>query len=216
MTDQDRRVAGELPTPCSAYPTAPWHAQGLAWAGLFRADLPAVLPPGAGTLLGTRWRVVALVRYLEGSTLRYDELLVGTPARVGLWPGVYVEHLYVNSEASLWGGRCIWGLPKELAEFVWHADHCHVRDTRGDIALLRVDRRRAWMPRLPAPVIGFGRREGRWAVLPAPVVARLGGAGLRLLEWSERFPYRLGERPVVAIAAKPLSRATFPAPRLRA
>src|SRR5262249_12792200 len=120
MTDVDAPAAtdGKLPqrTP---FPPAPWHAHGRCSAGVFRADTPAALPSRLRPLLDPCWRIVVLVRYEARSTLCYDELLIGPLARCGLRFGIYVEHIYVDSIPSLWGGREIWGLPKRLASFTW-------------------------------------------------------------------------------------------------
>lgn len=77
-----------------------------------------------------------LARYDGPSTLHYGELLV-LPAltrvrgRLGWW----ISHAYVDSEASLRGGRRMWGVPKDLATFTWSAGRASV--VRGDgVALL--------------------------------------------------------------------------------
>ena len=198
----------------AAYPPAPWHARGQCWAGLFRADMPATLPTRLKPLLDSRWRVVALVRYEAGSTLRYDELVVGPLARHGPRCGIYVEQISVDNVASLWGGRAIWGLPKRLASFTWQGDHCRVADDAGAIATLRVNIQPARLP-IYAPFIApaFGLLEGHPAHLVAPGVARLSRSGMLLEEWSPRFAYRLSPRPLLSIAAKPF-RARFLAPAI--
>ncbi len=197
-----------------AYPPAPWHANAQLWLGLFRSDVPVTLPAGVAPLLGRRGRVVALVRYLEGSTLCYDELLIGIPARVGLHPGVYVEYLYVNSAASLWGGRRIWGLPKEPATFTWHDETCRVTTPDGALLVaLQLTSSGPMPPPLPAAVVGIGRTDESWAVLTAPLRARFSRASLRIMGWSPRYPFRLAARPRVAVAAA-AARVTFPSPAL--
>jgi Acetoacetate decarboxylase (ADC) len=196
------------------YPPAPWHANAQLWLGLFQADTPAVLPAGLAPLIGTRARVIALVRYLEGSTLVYDELLIGTPAHAGIRPGVYVEYLYVNSVASLWGGRRLWGLPKELARFTWEGEECFVTDSAGDLLVtLRVNRSHVALPPLPAAVVGIGQLHNSWAFITAPMWARFGRPGLRVIAWSARYPYSIEDRPRFALAAKS-ARVTFPPPTL--
>ncbi len=196
------------------YPPAPWHANAQLWAGFFRADAPAMLPMGLSPLIGARSRVIALIRYLAGSTLVYDELLMGTPARVGLHVGVYVEYLYVDSVASLWGGRRIWGLPKELATFTWNGETCRVADSAGmSLVTLHVNRRDSALPPLPAATIGIGQLHDSWAFITAPMWARFGRPGLRVVDWSSRYPYRVAEKPRIALAAKS-ARVTFRPPVL--
>lgn len=213
MTEVDAQAATDagLP-PFASFPAAPWHARGQCWVGVFRADTSAALPPQFKLLLDARWRVVALVRYETGSTLTYDELLVGPLARHGLRCGLYVEHIYVDSVPSLWGGRAIWGLPKRLATFSWETGRCRITDEAGTITTLRVDAKHARLPVLmPLVAPAFGLQEARPAQLVAPLLARLGRSGMRVEEWSPRFGYRLPSRPFLGIAAKPF-RARFPAP----
>src|SRR5689334_5772235 len=200
--------------PEAPYPPAPWHANAQLWVGLFLADAPAALPAGLAPLIGSHSRVIALVRYLEGSTLVYDELLIGTPAHAGVRPGIYVEYLYVNSVASLWGGRRIWGLPKELARFVWEGETCFILNTTGEpLVTLHVHRGESVLPPLPAAVVGIGQLHDSWAFITAPMWARFGRPGLRVIAWSSRYPYRVEDRPRLALAATS-TRVTFPPPTL--
>ncbi len=112
------------------YPPAPWHLQGNAIQTLNLVDIdrvrqfiPAeleivtILP---GKTLGS----VYISEYRSGSVLTYNELIVA-PAlvrnrgKVGGW----ISHIYVDNLDSVAGGREIWGLPKEMAEFT-HTDDC--------------------------------------------------------------------------------------------
>lgn len=58
------------------------------------------------------------VVYGPGGTMTYDELAV---ARIVRTPegkiGASIPLIWVDSPASLAGGRALWGIPKELAEF---------------------------------------------------------------------------------------------------
>ncbi len=65
---------------------------------------------------------VYLSYYGSGSALEYSELIIigaiaGYQGKFGGW----VTHIYVDNPDSVAGGREIWGLPKELAEFSWEA-----------------------------------------------------------------------------------------------
>ncbi len=197
------------------YPPAPWRMSGQFWAGVFTASRPARLPGGLKPLGSARWRVLALVRYREG-TLRYDELLFGAPARHGLRVGVYVEGIWVDSVPSLWGGRRIWGLSKQLARFTWVGDTCQITDALGPIVTLRVNRRPSWAPPLPLITAGIGRLGDQWAFVSTPMWARLGAAGMRVVEWSPRFAETaggLGKHPWLAMKAAPMC-VRFPPPTL--
>jgi hypothetical protein len=199
--------------PETPYPSAPWKATSQYWAGLFRSSQPARLPQGMRTLLGSRMRVVTVVRYLSGSTLVYDELIVAVPVLLGWRPGLYIDHIWVDSLASLWGGRRIWGLPKNLADFTWVENEVTVTDSAGIIMRMTLDRSPARGLALPFATAGIGRLDERWAWGVVPMRARFGAAGLRIVAISSRFGFHLNTRPIVAIASRDC-RVTFPAPAL--
>lgn len=108
------------------YPQAPWKLKGHGFLTLHWVDIDRVRPfipqqlqifslfPGK-TLGG-----VYVGSYEDGSTLRYSEL-IGVPAlihyqgKIGAW----ISHIYVDNPDSVAGGRAIWGLPKEIAQFKW-------------------------------------------------------------------------------------------------
>ena len=108
------------------YPQPPWTLQGYALQTLQPLDIQRVrplVPPELeivsvwpGKTLGG----VYLSCYASGSVLEYSELIViaaiaGYQGKFGGW----VSHIYVDNPDSVAGGREIWGLPKELAEFTW-------------------------------------------------------------------------------------------------
>lgn len=124
----------------TAYPAAPWQLQGIAFVTYHLIDvaiaqsfIPSDLEvfavfPGK-TLGGTYW-----AQYTAGSILEYNELIV-FPGLIhrNYTIGPWVSHIYVDSLQSVAGGREIWGLPKELAEFTWTEDS--VTTTQGDRVL---------------------------------------------------------------------------------
>lgn len=111
------------------YPPAPWDMHGQAWLSLFRVRAhaqptePAADPePAAGQpehhLSGAADRhpglqAVALVSYESPSPLTYGELLVARPHG----RAVTISDIWVDSPASRDGGRELWAIPKELADF---------------------------------------------------------------------------------------------------
>jgi hypothetical protein len=108
------------------YPPEPWQLGGSMLMTLWRvpeADLrreagPYV--PDGVTLAAGRGQgllLTAFVRYEPGSVLSYDELLVAAVARRGLGPVAVIPHIWVDSPASVAGGRALWGIPKHLAAF---------------------------------------------------------------------------------------------------
>ncbi|MDE3229491.1 MAG: acetoacetate decarboxylase family protein [Chloroflexota bacterium] len=200
--------------PEEPYPPPPWQARAEFWAGLFRCDRPARLPAGLRPLLGARTRVVTLVRYLPGSALTYDELIIARPALLGARPGLAIEYIWVDSVPSLWGGRRIWGLPKELATFTWGADSVAIADASGPLMTLAVDRSPTTSgPLLPLAIAGIGRLGPTWAYALDPMRLRPGRAGLRLHNLAPRLGFTLSERPLLAVASRDC-RVTFPAARL--
>lgn len=126
------------------YPPAPWNLQGRAIQTLHLVDLensrPFVPPeleiisilPGK-TLGGTY-----ISAYESGSILEYNELivvaaLVRYQGKIGAW----ISHIYVDNEDSVAGGREIWGLPKEMAEFIWEKDSVSVRQQERQLCRVR-------------------------------------------------------------------------------
>ncbi|GET37241.1 acetoacetate decarboxylase family protein [Microseira wollei] len=123
-----------------AYPQAPWTLKGYAIQTLQLIDIDRARPfipkeldiisvwPGK-TLGG-----VYVSSYGLGSVLEYNELIVvagvvNYSGKIGGW----VSHIYVDNSDSVAGGREIWGLPKELAEFIWvKGEQSNVTIRQGD------------------------------------------------------------------------------------
>ena len=102
------------PQPSStAYPPAPWHMVGQLWLGLFKVSEPVDELRSAG-LYGA-----AFVSYEPGSPLTYSELLVArlVPAPDGKGSRVSITDIWVDSPASVAGGRELWAIPKGLCDF---------------------------------------------------------------------------------------------------
>ncbi len=112
------------------YPQAPWTLQGYALLTLHLLNIDRVrhlipskldiISPWPGKTLGG----VYFSNYCSGSVLEYNELII-IPAVVGYQGkfGGWVSHIYVDNPDSVAGGREIWGLPKELADFTWENDN---------------------------------------------------------------------------------------------
>ncbi|MEG3846291.1 acetoacetate decarboxylase family protein [Microcoleus sp. herbarium19] len=108
------------------YPPAPWKLQGYAIATLQLIDVARVRP-----LVPSELEIVSLFpgktlggiyisSYGLGSVMEYNELIVVSAIAnyAGKW-GAWISHIYVDNPNSVAGGREIWGLPKELAQFSW-------------------------------------------------------------------------------------------------
>lgn len=167
-------------------PPTPWIMRGRLWASLQRheGDTPP-LPFGLHPHF-TGHRVVALVRYLEG-TLRYDELILGRVARRGFTLGLFVDHIWVDSRESVAGGRVFWGLPKELAEFQWTGDCVSVRDAQGEIATLSANQEAARTPEITVSTPGFGVREGALVLAAGKLKLRPRPGTLQVESLAPRF-----------------------------
>lgn len=146
-----------------SHPPAPWVSRGEMWFGLLPVRRPPDLPPDLRPV-GPRDRIaVGVVRYREG-TLRYDELALGPLVRRGRRAGLLIQRIWVDDDASVRGGRAIWGLPKEPAEFTWTGDSLRVGDDGGTLARITFRPGRgplSALPPLPAVLPGFGGTPGR-------------------------------------------------------
>lgn len=112
--------------PSTDFPPEPWHLGGSMLATVWTVDPADVharvdpfLPSGVRpvTVGGRAFVMTAFVRYEPGSVLSYDELLVAVIARRGLRPITTIPQIWVDSPASVHGGRTLWGIPKHLAAF---------------------------------------------------------------------------------------------------
>ncbi|MEU8577080.1 acetoacetate decarboxylase family protein [Streptomyces asoensis] len=105
----------------TVYPDEPWHLAGQMHLSLWlvpRAELPPVAPGTRPLGFGGRGLVAAAwVVYENDSVLHYDELLRAVLVRDGARPRVCITDIWVDSEASMAGGRALWGIPKEMATF---------------------------------------------------------------------------------------------------
>ncbi len=108
------------------YPSAPWTLYGRALQTLQLVEIEQarpLIPPELQIISvwpGKTIGGVYLASYGPGSVLEYNELivvpaLVNYSGKIGFW----ISHIYVDNPDSVAGGREIWGLPKELAEFDW-------------------------------------------------------------------------------------------------
>jgi acetoacetate decarboxylase len=93
-----------------SYPDAPWKMVGQLWVSLFRVGeaVDALRPAG---VYG-----VAFVDYQPGSPLTYSELLVAHSIKEPV-SGVSITDIWVDSPASVAGGRELWAIPKGLCDF---------------------------------------------------------------------------------------------------
>ena len=103
----------ELPYEQVAYPPAPWPMVGSMWLSVFR------LQQGVDSVRPAGIYAAAFVDYTEGSPLTYGELLVARLMRKdeGRGRAVTITDIWVDSPASVAGGRELWAIPKGLCDF---------------------------------------------------------------------------------------------------
>ena len=100
------------------YPAAPWHMVGQLWLSLFKVAEPVDELRPAGVY------GIAFVSYQEGSPLTYSELLVARPIDTGEHGRrVSITDIWVDSPASVAGGRELWAIPKDLCDFTLESEH---------------------------------------------------------------------------------------------
>ncbi|MGO4123334.1 acetoacetate decarboxylase family protein [Inquilinus sp. YAF38] len=187
------------------YPSPPWRLRGTVHAALWRvprAALPGPLPDGARPLGWGRSALLATVRaeWQPAGDLTYAELVVAVPVRLGRRIGVAITAAWVDSPASLAGGRTLWAIPKRLGRFESVNGRTALADPQGPVAIF-ADRPERILPlRLPVPLLvlqpdGSGIRITRAAATGRP--------GLGGIDWV--FPptgplaILAGRRPFLAV-----------------
>lgn len=108
------------------YPQPPWALQGHTLVTLQLVDVAqarSLVPPELEIVSvwpGKTVGGVYIASYGLGSVLEYNELIVvAALTRCAGKFGTWISHIYVDNPNSVAGGREIWGLPKELAQFTW-------------------------------------------------------------------------------------------------
>lgn len=104
-----------------SYPPTPWEMTGQQWMSLFRVKEPVDELRPAGLY------AASFVRYEEPSPLTYSELLVARTVDSGSGSGrgrrVSITDIWVDSPASVAGGRELWAIPKGLCDFTFETSH---------------------------------------------------------------------------------------------
>jgi acetoacetate decarboxylase len=143
-----------------AYPPPPWRLCGISLQMFRLVDLRIarrLVPPPLRIVPVAPRRTLGILycaRYEAPSSLPYHELalapaLVRAKGRFGFW----ISNIYVDHDGSRAGGRCIWGLPKELATFQWSPDEQEVAIAQGSLQLCRIHAGASVAPAsIPAPL----------------------------------------------------------------
>ena len=131
------------------YPQAPWNLKGSAVLTINLLDVERsrpFIPPELeiiSVLPGKTVGGIYLSAYESGSLLQYNELIVVAGlTRYQNQIGSWISHIYVDNETSVAGGREIWGLPKEMAQFTWKDGEVSVK--QGDTPLCHLQYSKEW------------------------------------------------------------------------
>ncbi len=170
-----------------SYPQAPWTLHGYAIQTLHLVNIDQVRPliPLELEIIsvwpGKTLASVYLSNYGSGSVLEYSELIV-VPALVNYQRkiGAWISHIYVDNADSVAGGREIWGLPKELAEFTWEQEkYVTVHQENRKLCSLKYNQQSlAWRQRLS--VSSFSAKDADLLIFPAEFESVLGLIGSKL------------------------------------
>ena len=166
-----------------AYPAPPWHTHGRAYAQLFVVDAARLhLPEGFRpvALAGRAIGILALIEYVAPSPLTYAELVwMPCMVRAGDDRGYFVERMYVDSAASLAGGRELWALPKQLATFAIREREATIETEDGASLVVELAKRG---PAITVPISSGTIQDGGDAVVRfrGSGRARLRAGGLRV------------------------------------
>jgi hypothetical protein len=183
-----------------AYPSAPWTLRGFAFQTVQPLDIDRVRPSVPSDLEivsifpGKTLGGIYVSSYGSTSTLQYSELIVVSAlVRQGARLGAWISHIYVDNPDSVAGGRDIWSLPKEEAQFEWQPGKPHCVTVRqGDRTLCRINT--SWQASIPGISLPG---------LPIPIAMGAFSASDTHLLW---FPARgmLNLTPVTATVEVPI------------
>jgi acetoacetate decarboxylase len=172
--------------PNMSYPATPWTLKGHAILTLHFVDVDRVrplIPPEFNIISvwpGKTLASVYLSDYQSGSVLEYSELIVA-PALVSYQGeiGGWISHIYVDDADSVAGGREIWGLPKELAEFTWNDSSVTVQQGNRLLCSLKYQKP-SWSWRQSLGTSGFSAMGADLLTFPVKFESRLGLLGSQL------------------------------------
>lgn len=188
-----------------SYPAAPWQLYGTSVQSLHLIDsaIAQALVPNdfeiVSVLPGKTLGSVYLSDYTANSTLQYHELIVA-PAlvrhagKIGAW----ISHIYVDNLDSVAGGRNIWGLPKEMAEFAWSDRFVRVRQGAKSVCQIEIDR-----DILPLSLLGKPKISGQVFSNLDRDIAIFQGDFTGKLTWINCHLTIPSESPFAAISSNP-------------
>lgn len=194
----------------SAYPPSPWRLTAHAYVGLYLVPVGSLPAPHSAatkpvTLFGHGIVAAAFFVYEEPSPLTYNEIMSTVLVRKGWRPLVSITKIWVDSEASRDGGRALWAIPKDLADFAIDPHTSYVvAEGETSIVALAVHSARALPIALP---VGFSVAQDRDG---APLITRVrarGRLGVAKARWSfdpaGPMGYLARRTPVLTIVLRP-------------
>lgn len=160
-----------------SYPQPPWKLKGDAFLTLQLLDIARVRP-----LMPTELNIISLLpgktvggvylsKYTSDSVLEYSELIIiaGFTSYKGKFGG-WVSHIYVDNPDSVAGGREVWGLPKQLAQFNWTEHSVTVSQADKLLCTLNYHRQSFGLP-LKLSASAFSTINSNLSIFPATVGA---------------------------------------------
>lgn len=195
----------------TTYPAEPWQLCGDLHAAALLApadEVPLDPPPGwtPVRLFGRAVLGLAWVDYRPGGVLTYRELMLTALLRRGLRVLPHVVAIWVDSPASRDGGRQLWGIPKQLADFDFRSAggrtvHVAARDEKGPIAAgaVRIRGRLPW--RVPVRFSVVQSRRGAAKVSPVRARGRLAMTTLACSPDADgALGFLAGRRPLLGVS----------------
>lgn len=188
------------------YPPQPWQLTGRNAVGVWlvpaaQAPLPHAPSTRQLRLFGRVIVAAAFFRYDEPSPLTYGEIMATQIVLDGWRPRISITHIWVDSPASMAGGREMWAIPKDLAIFDIDPERAWAAQ---DIGTLEVERTRT-LPGLWPLVFRLAQgREG--AVVTTPVSGRIKLARIRgrwHFDPAGPLGFLTGRRPLCTFGAAP-------------
>jgi hypothetical protein len=195
----------------SAYPPEPWELHGQLHSSVFLVPLRDVpgdeVPPDWHPVRIGRFAVVATawVSYEPGGVLSYRELMATVLVRSGRHLAPSIARIWVDSAASRDGGRALWGIPKELADFEFRGSDFAAAAQDGAAAIASgTVRPLAWLPgRWPVRFTVVQTLDGRAKVTPVRSRSRLGlSRATFVADSSGPLAFLAGRRPMLTVSVR--------------
>ncbi|MEO6472852.1 MAG: acetoacetate decarboxylase family protein [Aeromicrobium sp.] len=198
----------------TSYPAQPWHLTAHAFVGFYLVPsrlLPAP-PPGTKrlTIFGRALVSTAFFVYEEPSPLTYNEIMATAPVRTRWRSYVNILKIWVDSEASRDGGRALWAIPKDLADFDVSVHSSYAGSVAGTtIGSLDVRGSKSLPASLPIAFRIAQERDGKALLTKVTGRGRIGVAkGAWTFNPAGPLGYLAERRSILTLVLRPL-RITF-------